>query len=101
MIHVNRRSVAKPKIDSCRIMAGLTGLDKDAPEIVQHKTMLPKMLDNIRFLIYNQNKRMEKSSIFQHLLENKCFDLFNFFMLSLGYKHKNIISQFYYGLQTL
>lgn len=58
MIHVNRRSFAKPKIDRCRIMAGLTGLYKDAPEIVQHKTMLPKMLDNARFLIYNQNKRM-------------------------------------------
>lgn len=31
----------------------------------------------------------------KHFLENKCFDLFNYFMLSWGYKHKNILSQFF------
>lgn len=31
----------------------------------------------------------------KHLLENKCLDLFNYFMLSWGYKHKNILSQFF------
>lgn len=74
MIHVNRRSVAKPKIDSCRIMAGLTGLDRDASEIVQHKTMLPKMLDNTRFVIYYKPQTTTKISSVSFLWTTNIID---------------------------